>query len=155
MNNNNSINKISYEDKRKIIDFEIKRGEEKEKIIKPKLEKYFNTILFPTNDCVKDKNYPFDFYSKTRYIEIKNRFLNLNQYSTTIIGKNKYELGLKYKELDYKVIFVFNFFDGLYYYNMKKSDNIETFSERWIYRKDIQQRKLHTEIPIKLLKEIK
>lgn len=155
MNKTYSNNKISYEDKRKIIDFEIERGEEKEKIIKPKLEKFFNTKLFPTNDGEGEKNYPFDFYSRTRYIEIKNRFLNKNQYPTTIIGKNKYELGLKYKKLDYKVIFVFNFFDGLYYYNLKKSDNIDTFSERWIYRKDIQQRKLHTEIPINLLKEIK
>ena len=74
MNNNNSIHKISYEDKRKIIDFEIKRGEEKEKIIKPKLEKYFNTKLFPTNDGEGEKNYPFDFYTKTRYFEIKTKF---------------------------------------------------------------------------------
>lgn len=148
------MNNITYDEKRKIIDFELKRGEEKEKILKPKLEKFFNTKLHPTNDGIGERTYPFDYYSKTRYIEIKNRYLNKNQYPTTIIGKNKYLLGLKYLEHEYKVIFVFNFFDELTYYKLKKTDNIKTFREKWIYRKDIGQNKLHTEIPINLLKTI-
>tara|TARA_R110000737_G_scaffold339334_2_gene361165 strand:- start:1647 stop:2093 length:447 start_codon:yes stop_codon:yes gene_type:complete len=146
---------MDHKTKRQIIDFEIERGEKKEKELLPYLEEYFKTKLFPTNDCETDRNYPFDFYSKTRYIEIKNRYNNKTKFQTTIIGKNKYELGLKYRDLKYKVYFIFNFFDELTFYRLKETDNIETFKERWIYRKDIQQNKLHTEIPVKLLKTIK
>jgi len=146
---------MDYKSKRKIIDFEIERGEKKEKELLPYLQDYFNTIFHPTNDCEEDRNYPFDFYSKTRYIEIKNRFLKKERWPTTIVGKNKYLLGLKYKELGYKVYFVFNFTDELTFYKLKKTDNINTFKDKWIHRKDIQQNKLHTEIPVKLLKTIK
>ena len=65
---------------------------------------------------------------------------------------NKYKLGLKYLDLDYKVIFIFNFEDELTFYEL---DHKHIFKDKWIFRKDIKQRKLHKEIPIKLLTTIK
>lgn len=145
----------NHKTKQEIIDFELHRGNKNEERLRPILEKFFKTNLIHTNDGPDEKFYPFDFYTKSKYIEIKKRYNKKNQYPTTIIGKNKYELGLKYRDLGYKVYFIFDFTDELTFYRIKKGDSIITFKDKWVYRKDIGQLKLHTEIPINLLKEIK
>lgn len=139
---------------KEIIEFELNRGNKNEERIKPYLDKYFKTNLIHTNDGPEEKYYPFDFYTKSRYIEIKKRYNNKLRYPTTIIGLNKYQLGIKYRDLGYKVYFIFDFYDELTFYKIKETDDKNTFKETWIYRKDIKQNKLHIEIPIKLLKTI-
>ena len=82
-------------------------GKLKEIEIKQILEQYFNTTLQTSS-----KYNLIDFQNEDLYIELKSRRNTYSKFDTTIIGKNKIDYA---KSLNKKVIFVFNFIDGLYY----------------------------------------
>lgn len=56
----------------------------------------------------------FDFISSECLIELKSRRCGVNTYPDTMVGLNKLEYAKKH--IDKKVIFCFNFNEGLYYH---------------------------------------
>ena len=60
----------------------------------------------------------FDLIDKNNklIVEVKNRYNNYNKYPTTMIGENKYLRAEHYFKKDYKILFIFSFLDGIYYY---------------------------------------
>jgi len=88
----------------------------------------------------------FDYESDTILIELKTRRNYHNSYFDTMIGANKIEAVLtellhKGKE---RVLFYFQFTDGLNYYKLQ---------EGFIFRKDYFKGELYYFIPVELLKE--
>ena len=121
-------------------------GKLKENEIKEILEQYFNTTLQTTS-----KYNLIDFQNEDLYIELKSRRNTYSKFDTTIIGKNKIDYA---KSLNKKVIFVFNFIDGLYY--IEYSPLFESFDlcEQYIFRDKQKELKTNYHIPINLLKRI-
>ena len=56
----------------------------------------------------------FDFINDDTLIELKSRRCGVNTYPDTMVGLNKLEYAKK--NLDKKIIFCFNFNEGLYYH---------------------------------------
>ena len=101
-------------------------GKLKEVEIKEILEGFFNTKLNTSS-----KYGLIDFYNDDLYIELKSRRNTYSKFDTTIIGSNKIDYA---KSLNKKVIFVFNFIDGLYF--IEYSDIFDSFDlcEQYIIR---------------------
>lgn len=98
----------------------LKEGDLGENSVLPVLEKYFDIRLTKTS-----KNFVFDFRDNYgTYYEVKSRNNNYNKYPTTMVGYNKIEYANK---LDKPVYFIFNFLDGIYYYEYEihKLDELE------------------------------
>ena len=66
----------------------------------------------------------FDLRDNTNKIivEVKERNNTKNKYPTTMIGENKYIKAKDYFDRSYKVLFVFKFTDGIYYYEYCNED---------------------------------
>jgi hypothetical protein len=90
---------------KKILDLDF--GKLKEIEIKQTFEQYFKTTLQTTS-----KYNLIDFQNEDLYIELKSRRNTYSKFDTTIIGSNKIDYA---KSLNKKVIFVFNFIDGLFF----------------------------------------
>lgn len=109
--------------------------------LKPVLERFCGKALQGT------KQYDtFDFIGEGVTIELKSRKNNKDRYPTTIVGMNKIE---EIQEGE-KVIFVFNFLDGLYYWEYVEND----FEVLMIKRRDRPhtKHKPHLAIPVNSLK---
>ena len=121
-------------------------GKLKEVEIKEILEGFFNTKLNTSS-----KYGLIDFYNDDLYIELKSRRNTYSKFDTTIIGSNKIDYA---KSLNKKVIFVFNFIDGLYF--IEYSDIFDSFDlcEQYILRDKQKELKTNYHIPINLLKRI-
>lgn len=89
----------------------------------------------------------FDFESPTTLIELKTRRNFHNTYFDTMIGANKVEEGVKqlHKKLKERVLFFFQFNDGLFYYELK---------EDFVLRRDYLKGKAYYFIPVELLKQV-
>lgn len=87
----------------------------------------------------------FDFESETTLIELKTRRNFHNTYFDTMIGANKVEEGCRQlnKKIKEKVLFYFQFTDGLFYYELK---------EDFVLRRDYYRGKAYYFIPVELLK---
>jgi hypothetical protein len=128
---------------------DIQQGLEKEKIIKPVLEKYFNIALEE-----QGRFDLFDFSSTNAFFELKSRNNKKLKYPTTMVGYNKVKEGFKLIEQGKEIYFVFNFTDTLSYY---KLDN--TFSIDWVKLGGRQDRGFNEQnnyvfIPVDKLKDI-
>lgn len=131
----------------KTIKQEYSFGVRQEKILKDKIAEYLSDELINTTDRYD----PYDYFSPTKYVELKSRRNKKNQYPTTIIGLDKYDLGMKYLDLGYEIYFVFNFTDEVSCYKLNKEDIFEGID---ITRKDRNKSKKHIEININKLKTI-
>lgn len=88
------------------IDF--KFGEQKEKDLKLPISEYLGLSLKRT------KPYSvFDYECDTAYVELKSRRTPLNQFPTTIIGKNKLDKAKEVVSEGKKVYFVIDFPEAL------------------------------------------
>jgi len=88
-----------------------KIGEEKcLPIFREKLDKYLAKT--DTYNCM-------DFISPYSNVELKTRNCNSDRYPSIMIGKNKIQYALSSKR---KTYLAFNFFDGLFYYEVKQAD---------------------------------
>ena len=130
-----------------IINADLAFGVPKESSIIKTLSKYFN-------ESVEKANYkycPFDAESKLTKYEIKSRRNTYSAFPTTIIPVDKTE-----RISGDRLVFVFNFIDGLYYIVHHK----ETFAEYEVkdikaYRNGgVQTYKPHYMIPIEDLIQI-
>ena len=129
---------------KKILDLDF--GKLKEIEIKQILEQYFNTTLQTTS-----KYNLIDFYNDDIYIELKSRRNTYSKFDTTITGSNKIDYA---KSLNKKVIFVFNFIDGLYYIEYSPLFDSFDLCEQFIIRDNKKELKTNYHIPINLLKKI-
>ena len=121
---------------------EYQYGLAKELLLKPVLEKFVGKELQGTK-----KYDTFDFVGEDITIELKSRKNCYNKYPTTIVGMNKIN---KIQEGE-KVIFFFNFTDGLYYWEYKEND----FKVIMIKRRDRNKKaKPHLSIPINCLTKL-
>jgi hypothetical protein len=120
-------------------------GLEREKLVLEKIKKYFNDDSITKTT---DKFCKFDFESPTCKYELKSRKNKKTTYPTTIIPCHKV--------VDGKLIFLFNFTDGLTFieYDKETFDRFNTF-EMTDYRTGrYGQTANHYSIPIELLREI-
>jgi hypothetical protein len=85
-------------------------------------------------------------------VEVKKRNNNYSKYPTTMIGENKYIRAYHYYKKDYKVLFVFIFTDGTYYYNYSGEDIKPKIGGR--RDRGIKEYKNYIYIPIEKLKKI-
>jgi len=101
-------------------------------------------------DIIKTSRYDtFDYENATTQIELKNRRCKHNTYPSMMIGLNKLKKAEQTKK-NRKTIFLFNFTDGLYYWNYDK----EQYYTAYGGRKDrgIDERKTTGFIPIEHLR---
>ena len=121
---------------------EYQYGLKHELLLKPVLEKFVGKELQGTKQFDT-----FDFVGEDITIELKSRKNCYNKYPITIVGMNKIE---KIKEGE-KVLFVFNFTDGLYYWEYCENN----FKVVNIKRRDRNNKgKPHLSIPITSLKKL-
>jgi hypothetical protein len=92
----------------------------------------------------------FDFESDECLVELKTRRIKSTQYKDVMMNAPKID---KARETDKKVIFVYNFLDGLYYWEFDKSvvlrQDLNGRSDRGIYEEQIMYY-----IPINLMKKM-
>ena len=130
---------------KKVLDLDF--GKLKEIEIKQILEQYFNTTLQTTS-----KYGLIDFFNDDIFIELKSRRNTYSQYNTTIIGSNKIEYARSLNKK--RVIFVFNFIDGLYYIEYSNIFDSFDLCEEYILRDNRKEMKINYHIPIGCLTKI-
>jgi len=86
--------------------------------LKPIIEKYFNLELIHT-----ERYDIFDFYDDNNYFELKCRNCNSNKYNDLMMNVNKWNKGIDYINFNKNVYYVFEFFDGLFYYKQDINDD--------------------------------
>ena len=98
-------------------------GKKTEKEILPIIRDYFNCNVVMDEDNEFDT---IDFKDEFTLIELKCRRINHNQYSTCLIGLNKYRYFRENK--DKKCYIVYKYNDGLFYIRVKRKyfKNFET-----------------------------
>lgn len=143
---NNEINKLDYLDG---LDEELKKdiilGKKKEIEILPIIKQYFKRDILKSNERF-DK---YDFYDNEYKYELKNRLNYYSSFNTTLLGYDKI--------LNCNQIFLFNFYDGLYY--IKYNEQLfNTFDKKLFVRTNRTnlncKKKDYIYIPIKWLIKI-
>ena len=94
------------------------------------LEKFFGKLNYTSDKY--GKHFEFDKYNEKYFIELKSRKINHNQYSTLFFGKNKYLKGKKLLEAnpELRIFYMWNCFDGIYYWEHGSSEYTEKISGR-------------------------
>ena len=94
----------------------------------------------------------FDFESESVLIELKTRRNFHNTYFDTMIGTNKVDEGCRQlnKKLKQKVMFYFQFTDGLFYYELNPND-LSGYGDKSPLRRDYFKGKSYYFIPVELL----
>ena len=85
--------------------------------IKPIIEKYFNLELTHT-----DRYDIFDFYNDNNYFELKCRNCLSYKYNDLMMNVNKWNKGIDYINFKKNVYYIFEFYDGLFYYKQDIND---------------------------------
>jgi len=88
-------------------------------VVKDIIDKKYNCNLKRTKEFSL-----FDLRDKKNkvIVEVKERNNKYNKYPTTMIGENKYIKAKYYYNKGYKVLFIFKFTDGIYYYEYCNED---------------------------------
>ena len=116
-------------------------GLSKEILLKPVIEKYVGVKLQDTKRWDS-----FDFVGENITIELKSRKNKKDRYPTTIVGMNKID---KIQEGE-RVIFMFNFTDGLYCWEYQEDHTFKTIMIQRRDRRNIKA-KPYLSIPIESL----
>lgn len=122
-------------------------GLKKQDEVFPRLVSKFGGNIKPTTD----KMDPWDYISDDSVFELKSRNNTYSAYPTTLIGLDKVK-----EEESKKMIFLFNFTDGLYWIEYDK-DLFDTFGSKKFrrYRPGVNDKvKPYLYIPIEFLKKI-
>ena len=85
------------------------------------------TTFDATLEKTQNKYAVFDYRSDKYLIELKSRRNKHNEYPDTMVGKNKFDFAET--SVDKKVVFCFQFTDGLYYWEYDK-DKLEDVNFR-------------------------
>jgi hypothetical protein len=86
--------------------------------IKPILEKHFNLELKHT-----ERYDIFDFVDHNNFFELKCRNCNSNKYKDLMMNVNKWNKGIDYINFNKNVYYVFEFYDGLFFYKQDINDD--------------------------------
>jgi len=147
MNPNMNVNGLIYVNNGlEILKADLNFGLPKEDPVIQRLSEYFN-------EKVEKETYqysPFDASSKTTKYEIKSRRNRYLQYPTTIIPVDKTQ------RIEGRMVFVFNFTDGLYYivYDKDEFAKYDIREVEAVRKGGIRTLKPHFFIPIKDLIQI-
>ena len=128
------------------LDKDIEYGVSKQPLVIDSIVKYFNEPIEET----KHKFCRYDAYSTTTKYEIKSRRCRYKTFATTIVPVHKVQ------DITERLVFIFNFTDGLYY-TVYDADLLVTFKQEVItyYRTDgSNEPVLHYMIPIEQLHRI-
>jgi hypothetical protein len=126
---------------------DIEMGLSKEPIVINLLQEYFKEEIKDTKEL--GVYCPYDAYSVNTKYEIKSRRCRFETYDTTIIGVHK-------TKTEGRLVFVFNFVNGLYYIEYNK-ELFSTFdiAPITVYRKGSRPTPTpHFKIPTHLLRQI-
>jgi len=131
----------------KLLNNDVKFGENAEDILHKRIEEFFKCSL------TKTQRYDiFDYISlyNKMFFELKSRKNKKLQYPTTMIGFNKIIFGKQKISEGYRVILLFNFTDKLCYYELT-NENINEELVRIAGRNDRgrAEYKKHYFIPVK------
>lgn len=122
---------------------EYQYGLKKEIELKPTLENWFGVTLKETKKWAS-----FDFEGEGIIIELKSRRNTKDRYPTTIVGMNK----VKKIAPNTRVVFAFNFTDGLWIWEYEEND-FEVVNIQRRDRRNIPP-KPYLSIPIEVLTKI-
>jgi len=128
-------------------------GKKIEVALLKKLNKLYNNSF---SACAY-KYHLFDMVNddKNIYVELKSRRNGLKDFETSIIGTNKIRKSYYYHKKNIKSYFMFKFNDKKSIYYIKYEPELfSKFKTEFITRKDRDVTKLHSHIPIKLLKKL-
>ena len=96
--------------------------ENNDSFVKNKIKKIFENEFTGNLNLKSTSEFdPFDLIDEENQIiiECKKRNVKKNSYKTTMVGFNKYLEAQKYYNLGYQVFFVFDFIDGVYYFEFE------------------------------------
>lgn len=144
---------VSDEDIKESIKKDLYKGKKVEVKLLNKLNKLYNNTFSP---CAYEFHL-FDMVNdeKNVYVELKSRRTNLKSFETSIIGTNKIYKSIQYHKKNIQSYFMFKFNDKRSIYYIKfEPELFRTFKTEFITRWDRQATKLHTHIPVKLLKKL-
>jgi hypothetical protein len=98
----------------------------------------------------------YDYEGDNFFVELKSRRKSVNQFNTTIIGKNKIDKAEIVNKTGVDVFFCFNFIDGLYFWKYNKEECLAKILSMKGGRKDrgMYEEKDYCYIPIELLEKI-
>jgi hypothetical protein len=130
---------------------DIKFGAKMENKKQPIIEKVLNCELTKLG-----KWDTFDYRNKQKKIlvELKSRHIAYNTYSTTMIGNNKINKGLKLLKEGWNIYFYFNFVDGLYYYKLDETIKDCRIAEGGRCDRGHAEYKPYCYIPIEMLTKV-
>tara|TARA_R110002020_G_scaffold111790_2_gene257750 strand:- start:439 stop:807 length:369 start_codon:yes stop_codon:yes gene_type:complete len=86
--------------------------------LKPIIEKHFNLQLTHT-----ERYDIFDFVDDNNFFELKCRNCNSNKYKDLMMNVNKWNKGIDYINFNKNVYYVFEFYDGLFFYKQDINDD--------------------------------
>jgi len=58
-------------------------------------------------------------------IEVKSRTITSNQYKSAVLGSNKIYKGKKLLKEGYRIFYIFNYTDKIFYYELNKEDEFK------------------------------
>lgn len=124
---------------------DFKKGKEAERVVLPIIQKFFNRDIKQS----VGKYCKYDFEDNEFKYELKSRNNTKDKFDTTLIGADKI--------VDSKIIFLFNFLDGLYYIEYNE-EVFNTFGKSMFCREKREgyndKPKDYIFIPVNLLKKI-
>lgn len=103
----------------KLIDADVKLGEQTEIKLKPRIEKHLQVKLEKL-----DKYNPLDFvdHKSKIFVEVKTINCNFGFYECVMIGANKIASALKHIQNGYRIYIVFNLYDAPYIYEFTEKN---------------------------------
>ena len=90
-------------------------GQTMEQLAQPVLELIFGKL---TNNNIRNKFHPIDFKNKDYGVEYKRRRINFGIHPTDMLNISKIEKGIEYKKRDKRVIYVWEYEDDTYYWEL-------------------------------------
>jgi hypothetical protein len=94
---------------------DLRFGQTMEELAQPKLELIFGKL---TNNNIRNKYHPIDFKNKLFGVEYKRRRINFRIHPTAMLNISKIEKGIEYKKRGKRVIYVWEYEDDTYYWEL-------------------------------------
>ena len=125
---------------------DISWGERQEEYKLPILQTYFSDNIKSTRE-VYGKHFEFDFYDENHFIEMKSRRCDFGHYPTLMFGENKLIKGdeLLEENPNLKIYYIFNCYNGLYFWRHRSSPYTTKMSGRYDRGRDETAMCVHIE----------
>ncbi len=90
-------------------------GQTMEQLAQPVLEVIFGKLI---NNNIRNKYHPIDFKNKSFGVEYKRRRIKFGIHPTAMLNISKIEKGIEYKKRGKRVIYVWEYEDDTYYWEL-------------------------------------